>query len=291
MFTKKLIPIIVALFLSSSMYVTAQTSQQRYTDQEPTAHHKVALDVIAASKEWIANFNQGNTKEVAQGYVQTAVMSAMPFGIKKGIKEIDNFWTPFIKKGATDLVYTELSIEVVNETTAFLSANWSMNVGRGVIYQEKWEKLNGKWVLTYDNFEVLEQFKTPKKRNNTTPVSHNQLEEVIKASIEWTNGFNTGKGNICGEGYFDNATMNAVPFASINGKEEIESFWTKLIADGAKNLTYNNPTFKMITNNSATLSSNWSMNIGEGKIYQEKWENKNGTWRLSYDEFKVLKKY
>ncbi len=291
MFTKKLIPIIVALFLSSSMYVTAQTSQQRYTDQEPNAHHKVALDVIAASKEWIANFNQGNTKEVAQGYVQTAVMSAMPFGIKKGIKEIDNFWTPFIKKGATDLVYTELSIEVVNETTAFLSANWSMNVGRGVIYQEKWEKLNGKWVLTYDNFEVLEQFKTPKKRNNTTPVSHNQLEEVIKASIEWTNGFNTGKGNICGEGYFDNATMNAVPFASINGKEGIESFWTKLIADGAKNLTYNNPTFKMVTDNSATLSSNWSMNIGEGKIYQEKWENKNGTWRLSYDEFKVLKKY
>ncbi|MGY0426762.1 MAG: hypothetical protein ACWIPI_08045 [Polaribacter sp.] len=266
-------------------------TKQSFTEHIPIKHHEIALEVLSASKKWIINFNKGNAVACVKGYDAKAVMSAMPFGIKNGTKEISEFWTPFIKSGATNLVYTNVSVEVANETTAFLSANWSMNVGKGIIYQEKWEKKEGLWVLTYDNFQVLEQFKTPKE-NTTNPVaSHNALEEVIKASIAFTNGFNLGKGNICGNGYAENATMNAVPFASINGKKGIQGFWTKLIADGARNLIYQNPTFKAITNNTVTLSSHWSMNIGEGKIYQEKWEYINKQWVLTYDEFQVLKKY
>ncbi|WP_420571246.1 hypothetical protein [Kordia sp.] len=264
---------------------------QAYIQHAPTTHHEVALEVLKASKEWILQFNTGNAKACVDRYDKNAVMSAMPFGVKNGIKEISEFWTPFMESGATNLVYTNVRIEVVNETTVFLSANWSMNVGEGVIYQEKWEKKNGEWLYTYDNFEVLKQYETPRK-NNTNPVaSHEALEEVIKASIKWTTGFNTGNGTICGNGYSENATMNAVPFASINGKKGIKDFWTKLIKDGATNLTYHNPTFQAITNNTATLSASWSMNIGEGKIYQEKWEKKGNEWVLTYDEFQVLKQY
>ena len=72
---------------------------------------------------------------------------------------------------------------MANDSTVFLAANWSMNVGEGKIYQEKWEKKAGKWLLSYDDFQVLEQYKTPKE-NTTNPIaSHLQLEEVIKASI------------------------------------------------------------------------------------------------------------
>jgi hypothetical protein len=47
----------------------------------------------------------------------------------------------------------------------------------------------------------------------------------------------------------------------------------------------------MVTANSGILSSDWSMNIGEGKIYNEKWEKKDGKWKLSYDEFEVITQY
>ena len=265
--------------------------KQSFTEHSPTAHHKIALEILKASKNWITNFNKGKVDACINKYDKNAMMRAMPFGLKKGKKEISEFWKPFIKSGATNLIYTNVSIEVVNETTAFLSANWSMNIGRGIIYQEKWEKKNEVWVLTYDDFKVLEQFKEPKE-NITNPVaSHITLEEVIKASIKFTNAFNSGKGEMCGNGYLENGTLNAIPFAVINGKKEIEDFWRKLIKDGATNLIYHNPTFKVTTDTSVFLASQWSMNIGEGKIYQEKWEKINGVWLLSYDEFKVLKQY
>ncbi|CAL2105058.1 conserved hypothetical protein [Tenacibaculum sp. 190524A02b] len=268
-----------------------EKTEQSYISHSPTAHHNIALEVLKASKTWTENFNKGNSEYCVNAYDETAVLSATPIGVKKGRKEIESFWKPFIASGATNLVYSNIKIEVVNENTAFLSANFSMNVVAGVIYQEKWEKKKDKWVLSYDNFQVLEQYKTPKE-NLTNPVaSHTILENVIKESIKWTNGFNAGKGKICGNGYSENATMNAVPFQTVNGKQPIEGFWSKMIADGATNLTYHNPIFEVITDNSVTLSSLWSMNIGEGKIYQEKWENINGQWKLTYDEFQVLKQY
>lgn len=95
----------------------------------------------------------------------------------------------------------------------------------------------------------------------------------------------------CGDGYSIDAVMNAYPFGGFKGKEIISGFWNTLIQDGAKNITYHNPTFKTTTKQSAFISSLWSMNIGEGKIYQEKWENINNQWVLTYDEFEVLKQY
>lgn len=264
---------------------------QAFSASAPTTQHKVALEVLDASKAWIANFNKGNAAACVNGYTQNAVMNAQPFGIKKGKEEIAGFWTPFIQSGATNLIYTNVRIEVANKTTAFLSANWSMNVGKGKIYQEKWVKKENTWLLSYDNFEVLEQFKTPQK-NSTNPIaSHIVLEELIKASINWIQGFNTGKGAVCGNGYSEKAIMNAVPFASLNAKKDIQGFWTQLIGKGAKNLIYNNPIFTAQTANTGTLAACWSMNIGEGKIYQEKWEKVNGKWLLTYDEFQVLKQY
>ncbi|WP_132066166.1 hypothetical protein [Aquimarina spinulae] len=266
--------------------------KQSYVEHSPTAHHEIALEVLNASKEWIAAFNEGKSNICIEGYDTKAVMSAQPFGIKKGTQEIKDFWQPFIKSGATNLIYTDLSIEVVNTTTVLLSANWSMNIGRGVIFQEKWEKKNGKWVLTYDDFEVLEQFKTPTE-NKTNPIaSHQMLEAVIRTSIKITRGFNTQNTETFTNGYLKNATMNAIPMAKLlHGKPKITQFWEKLITSGAKNLTYHNPTFSVVSPNGVNISSDWSMNIGEGKIYQEKWVKKDDAWMLSYDEFQVLKMY
>jgi len=268
-----------------------QVSQQSFQEHSPLAHHKVALEVLEASKNWINAFNNGNGQQCVDGYSDDAVIHAAPFGVKKGIQEIMNFWKPFIASGATNLVYTNVHIEVVNKTTAFLAANWSMNIGRGIIYQEKWEKIDNKWLLTYDDFEVLEQFETPKENETIPTESHSVLKAAINASIAWTNGFNNQNSTICGDGYAKDASMNAIPFASLHNRESIHDFWAKLIADGAKNLTYHNPTFQVLTDERVLLTSSWSMNIGEGKIYQEKWIKESDNWVLGYDEFQVLKQY
>jgi len=40
-----------------------------------------------------------------------------------------------------------------------LTADWKMNVGRGIITMERWVKRGeGKWLLEFDDFEVQEQY-------------------------------------------------------------------------------------------------------------------------------------
>lgn len=268
-----------------------EKATQSYIEQDPLAHHQVALEVIAASKRWVQYFNQGNGQKCGDDYAENAVMHPNPMGIKRGKKEISEFWINFIKTGATDLVYTNVSVEVVNEKLALLSANWSMNVGRGVIYREKWEKINGVWVYTYDDFEVLEKFDEPRDTQENATASHEALEAVIKASMHWTKGFNSKNTQICGDGYTQSAVLSPSPFPEVSGQENIQAFWTKLVNDGAGNLIYNNPTFTSVAENRVILSSNWSMNIGEGKIFQEKWIFENGKWMLDYDDFMILKQY
>ncbi|WP_196893704.1 Cif family virulence factor [Aureivirga marina] len=264
---------------------------QHYANFPPTFHHELALEVLDASIAWINNFNEGNVQNCVDGYTENAEMSALPFGIKKGKEEISEFWTSLVKSGANNLVYTNVSVEIASKNIAFLSANWSMNIGEGIIFQEKWEKIDGKWVLSYDNFQVLEKYKTPQK-NETNPIaSHLSLKKVISKSKTWIEDFNQGKTEVLGNVYSPTARLNATPFENIDGKEGIQQFWKKMIDDGAKNMTFHNPIFKMKTENSAFLGSRWSLTIGEGKIYQEKWDLIDGDWFMTYDEFRMFKKY
>lgn len=286
-----LLPILVTSCYSPREKCQTDKSNQSYSNHSPTSHQEVALEVLSASKQWIEHFNNGNAKQCASKYLNNAVLRAKPFGVKYNKNEVLDFWTSLIGSGATNLVYTNVSAEVVDEKTAMLSANWSMNIGEGIIYQEKWVKENDNWMLEYDDFEVLIQYKSP-KRNVSNPIeSHQRVEEVLMASINWTTAFNAGDAESCGNGYVEKASMIAVPFASLHSKEEITSFWQKLVSDGANNLTYHNLNISDVSPHSILLSSNWSMNIGEGKIYQEKWVNLEGEWKLNYDEFQVLKQY
>ena len=86
-------------------------------------------------------------------------MQATPMGTFTGKEAIDGFWRPFMASGAGQLVYENIKLEVVDESTVVLSADWRMNVGRGIITKEKWVKQSdGNWLLEQDDFEVLEQF-------------------------------------------------------------------------------------------------------------------------------------
>ena len=120
---------------------------------------KIRKEVLESSKNWIANFNNGDARACIDAYTIDAVMYAKPFGTFRRIQEIESFWKPFIETGAGDLEYSNVSVAIENETTVLLTADWKMNVGRGIITMERWVKRGeGKWLLEFDDFEVQEQY-------------------------------------------------------------------------------------------------------------------------------------
>jgi ketosteroid isomerase-like protein len=126
--------------------------------EENEEERKVKDEVLKRSEKWIASFNAGDVDACVAGYRESAVMNAKPMGVFTGLKEIEGFWRPFIESGAGNLVYQNFKLEVVDNKTVLLSADWSMNVGRGIITMEKWVKLDEDWFLERDDFEVKEKF-------------------------------------------------------------------------------------------------------------------------------------
>ncbi len=119
----------------------------------------IKQSVLKCSQKWIESFNKGDVDSCLAGYHSDAVINAKPLGTFKGIAEIDAFWRPFIASGASELKYEDVNLQVVDASTVLLSANWSMNVGRGIITMEKWFlQDDGNWLLTQDDFEIQENF-------------------------------------------------------------------------------------------------------------------------------------
>mgnify|MGYP000517387887 CR=1 FL=1 len=130
-------------------------------------------------------------------------------------------------------------------------------------------------------------FKNSKKTNRTKAE-----KEVIIASNNWIKNFNKGNVDYCVNAYTTNATMNAKPFGTFKGRKKIDDFWRPFVASGASFLVYRNTEVKEINSTTVHVSSNWSMNVGEGIITKEEWiKEKDGVWRLRTDNFEVLKQY
>lgn len=119
----------------------------------------IKSEVLDASKKWVQAFNERNVKVCSETYLADAVMDARPIGKFEGREAIETFWSDFVSsENAADLVYANVNVVVIGETSAKLSALWSMNVGRGFITQELWVKENCEWFLAYDDFTVEEKF-------------------------------------------------------------------------------------------------------------------------------------
>jgi ketosteroid isomerase-like protein len=121
--------------------------------------NKIESEVLTRSKKWVEDFNNRNIKGCVDAYTIDAVVNARPMGTFKGIDQIEGFWRPFIETGAGELEYSNVVLAVENDNMVLLKADWKMNVGHGVIIQERWVKQpDGNWLLEYDDFEVLEQY-------------------------------------------------------------------------------------------------------------------------------------
>jgi len=104
---------------------------------------------------WINAFNSGDALGCANSYEEDAVMNAKPFGTFKGREEILGFWTKCIEDGLSDIKYIDPQIEVIDQTSAILTAKWKMNKAHGIITKELWVlQSDGTALLREDNFEA-----------------------------------------------------------------------------------------------------------------------------------------
>ena len=94
--------------------------------------------INTASTQWKAAFNSGNAIGCAKLYENSAIMHARPIGTYKGTIEIQNFWQKLIDDGYSAVVYIDTKINIVNESSAILTAKWQMNKANGVIHKELW---------------------------------------------------------------------------------------------------------------------------------------------------------
>ncbi|AQS38390.1 nicotinamidase-like amidase [Shewanella psychrophila] len=129
----------------------------------------IRQSVMQASREWIADFNRGDTQACIGRYFPEAKMQVSPFGRFDGLEAIAQFWLGFAESKPGELVYRNVEIKVLNDKQAILSANWSMNIASGFISKELWTLAHdGQWYLEEDDFSVLTQLEAPLAKEQRT---------------------------------------------------------------------------------------------------------------------------
>lgn len=114
------------------------------------------------------------------------------------------------------------------------------------------------------------------------------LEAVNKASRQWQSAFNSGDAVGCAAQYEKNAVIEAKPFGTFIGTDNIKNFWQKVIDDGFSDVEYLEPKIEVIDAKSAILTAEWKMNKAQGVIHKELWVlQENGQAQLREDYFEV----
>ena len=115
------------------------------------------------------------------------------------------------------------------------------------------------------------------------------INAVEAASKKWVSAFNSGDAAACAAQYEQSAVMQARPFGTFYGTEEIQAFWQNLIDDGFCDVEYINPRIEVLDEAKAILTSDWKMNKAAGVIHKELWVlQSDGTAKLQEDDFEAL---
>lgn len=117
------------------------------------------------------------------------------------------------------------------------------------------------------------------------------INDFKKYTLAWIENFNKGNVEACINAYTDEANMIVKNIGVFKGKEAIAGFWKETTIT-ANHIEYSNTNIKVIDEKTVHLNSDWKMNIGEGVITLEEWvKQEDGSWKLTQDEFEILKQY
>ncbi|WGL60594.1 alpha/beta fold hydrolase [Pigmentibacter sp. JX0631] len=119
-------------------------------------------------------------------------------------------------------------------------------------------------------------------------------KEILEKTNQWQKGFNLDAKNKVAKysfkDYSQNALLQSMPieFGTVEGKNSIAKYWQIVLNTGAADMKYLDRKILVVDENTALLSSPWSMNKIKGQITLEKWVKKGSKWFLVEDNFEVL---
>lgn len=117
------------------------------------------------------------------------------------------------------------------------------------------------------------------------------ISDFKQYTEKWVENFNNGNVQGCIDAYVDDAIMIVKNIGEFKGKEAIAGFWQET-TKSANFIEYLNTNIVVIDEETVHLNSDWKMNIGEGIITLEEWKKQeDGSWKLTQDEFEILKQY
>ena len=109
----------------------------------------------AGISAWQQAFNRQDAAGCAAQYEEDAVMEARPMGTFKGQAEIQAFWQQIIDGGYSDVDYTDVEWQQVDDNSYILTSKWTMNKAYGVVHRELWVlQDDGSAKLKEDDFEI-----------------------------------------------------------------------------------------------------------------------------------------
>lgn len=110
-----------------------------------------------------------------------------------------------------------------------------------------------------------------------------------KAGISaWQQAFNRQDAAGCAAQYCEGAVMDARPFGTFTGREEIQAFWQNIMDQGFAEVDYSQVSWEMLTEGGYLLSASWTMNKAYGVVHREHWAvQADGVARLVSDDFEV----
>lgn len=109
----------------------------------------------AGISAWQQAFNRQDAAGCAAQYEEDAVMEARPMGTFKGQEEIQAFWQQIIDGGYSDVDYTHVEWQQVDDNSYILTSKWTMNKVYGVVHRELWVlQDDGSAKLKEDDFEI-----------------------------------------------------------------------------------------------------------------------------------------
>lgn len=120
-------------------------------------------------------------------------------------------------------------------------------------------------------------------------MTDSNLLELCKAGIaNWQKAFNNQDAAGCAAQYCEKAVMEALPFGTFSGRDEIQAFWQNIIDQGFSDVDYTDVEWLPVGKDGYLLTSSWTMNKAFGVVHREHWViDTDGKARLISDKFEV----
>lgn len=120
-------------------------------------------------------------------------------------------------------------------------------------------------------------------------MSDQQLLAKCQAGIStWQLAFNQQDAAGCAARYTADSVMDARPFGTFKGRQEIQAFWQGIMDKGFADVEYTNVSWEAAEDQGYILSSSWTMNKAFGVVHREHWViEEDGEARLLSDDFEV----